>query len=250
MTRGTCFKSRIVASFAAMDVNIALGMLAALVILTSQPYNTEGGNVICHKDLHKLQKRSGEDVVLLEGYEVTPKDEERDGDCVEYEAARPFPTSAAQTTTIHKVPNTVKPVPTPKKTSKNQCWVYYGKPVKLYLHMRKLPTLPNSQGNVVVSGSYTGGINGFVNSQPRVVCGKVQITMRRFSKGLQDHSNGNQGKRNNKGSGVVRPIVGRPAMAIQVSKSGSSSFYNFLRSYQGVLAAQRTKGSSVSSRCV
>ncbi len=74
--------------------------------------------------------------------------------------------------------------------------------------------------------------------------------MRIFSKGLQDYSNGNQAKQNNKGSGVVKPIVGRPAMAIQVSKSGSSSFYNFRRSYQGVLAAQRTKGSSVSSRCV
>ncbi|KAF4118405.1 hypothetical protein G5714_000456 [Onychostoma macrolepis] len=233
-----------------MDVNIALGLLAALVVLTSQPYNTEGRNIICRKDLRKLQKRSGEDVVLLEGYEVTPKDEERDGDCVEYEAASPFPTSAAQTTTMNKVPNTVKPVPTPQKPSKNQCWVYYGKPVKLYLHMRKLPTLRSSQGNGVVSGPYTGGVNSFVNSQPRVVCGKVQITMRIFPKGLQDYSNGNQGKQNNKGPGVVKPVMGRPAMAMQVSKSGSSSFYNFLRSYQGVLATQRTEGSSVSSRCV
>lgn len=200
--------------------------------------------VLCWSE---LQKRSGEDVVLLEDYEVTPKDEERDSDCVEYEAASPFPTSAAQTTTMNKVPNTVKPVPTPQKTSKNQCWVYYGKPVKLYLHMRRLPTLPSSQGNGVVSGAYTGGVNSFVNSQPRVACGKVQITMRIFPKGLQDYPNGNQGKQNNKGSGVVKPIVGRPAMAIQVSKSGSSSF---LRSYQGVLAAQKTKGSSVSSHCV
>ncbi len=33
---------RIFASFAAMDVNIALGLHAALVVLTSRPYNTEG----------------------------------------------------------------------------------------------------------------------------------------------------------------------------------------------------------------
>lgn len=33
---------RIFASFAAMDVNTALRLLAAMVVLTSQPYNTEG----------------------------------------------------------------------------------------------------------------------------------------------------------------------------------------------------------------
>ncbi|XP_043105541.1 uncharacterized protein LOC122352094 [Puntigrus tetrazona] len=228
-----------------MDFNVALGLFTALAVLTLQPYNTGGRNVICRKDLRKLQKRSGEHAILLEGYEVTPKDEERSGDCVEYEASGPFPSPAPQTTAVYKVPNTVKPVP-----SKNRCWVYYGKPVKLYLRMRKLPTLHNSQEYGVASGPHTGGINGFVNSRPRVVCGKVLTATGTFPKELQYYSNGNQGKQNNKGPGTAKPIVGRPAMAIQVSKSGSSMFYNFLKSYQGVLAAQRTRGSSVSSRCV
>lgn len=33
---------RIFASFAAMDVHIALGLLAATVVLVSQPFNAEG----------------------------------------------------------------------------------------------------------------------------------------------------------------------------------------------------------------
>ncbi|KAK2909220.1 hypothetical protein Q8A67_005057 [Cirrhinus molitorella] len=197
--------------------------------------------------MRKLQKRSGESVVLIEGYEVTPKDEERGADCVEYEAAGLSPTPALQTTTKKKIPYTVTPIRTPPKPSKNQCWVYYGKPVKLYLPMRNLPTLPNSQGNGVGSGPYTGRVNGFVNTQ---VCGKVQMTMRIFPKRLQDLANGNRGKQDNKGSGAVKPIVGRPVMAIQVSTSGSSSFYNFIKSYQRVLAAQKPRGSSASSRCV
>lgn len=196
--------------------------------------------------LSELQKRSGEDVVLLEGYEVSPKDEERDSDCVEYEATSPVPTPAAQTTTRKKVPYIVTPVPTPKKTSKNQlCWVYYGKTVKLYLPMRYLPTLPNPQGNKQIFGPYTGEING---SQPRVVCGKLQRSMGSFPKVLRDYANGRQ--QDIKGSRSVKPIVVRPAMAIQVSSSRSSSFYNLLRSYQRVLAVQRPGGSSVSSRCV
>ncbi|KAK9981417.1 hypothetical protein ABG768_000950 [Culter alburnus] len=219
-----------------MDVNTALRLLAAMVVLTSQPYNTEGRN-ICSKDLRKLQKRSGEDVVLLEGYEVSPKDEERDSGCVEYEATSPVPTPAAQTTTRNKVPYIVK-----------QCWVYYGKPVKLYLPMRNLPTLPNPQGNKQISGLYTGGMKGSVNTQPRVVCGKLQWPIRSFPKVLQDYTNGR--KQDIKGSGSVKPIVVRPATAIQVSSSGSSSFYNLLRSYQRLLAVQRPRGSSVSSRCV
>ncbi|XP_048051445.1 uncharacterized protein LOC125271411 [Megalobrama amblycephala] len=231
-----------------MDVNTALRLLAAMVVLTSQPYNTEGRN-ICSKDLRKLQKRSGEDVVLLEGYEVSPKDEERGSGCVEYEATSPVPTPAAQTTTRNNVPYTVNPVPTPKKPTKKQlCWVYYGKPVKLYLPMRNLPTLPNPQGNKQISGLYTGGMKGSVNTQPRVVCGKLQWSMRSFPKVLQDYTKG--GKQDIKGSGSVKPIVVRPATAIQVSSSGSSSFYNLLRSYQRLLAVQRPRGSSVSSRCV
>ncbi|ROL46502.1 hypothetical protein DPX16_21686 [Anabarilius grahami] len=218
-----------------MDVNTALRLLTALLVLTSQPYNTE-----------ELQKRSGEDVVLLEGYDVSQKDEERDNDCVEYEATSPVPTPAAQTTTRNKVPYIVNPVPTLKKPSKNQlCWVYYGKPVKLYLPMRNLP---NPQGNKQIFGLYTGGMSGSVNTQPRVVCGKLQWPMRSFPKVLQDYTNGR--KQDIKGSGSVKPIVVRPAMAIQVSSSGSSSFYNLLRSYQRLLAVQRPRGSSVSSRCV
>lgn len=200
--------------------------------------------VLCWSE---LQKRSGEDVVLLEDYEVTPKDEERDVTVWNMKQPVLFPPLLRKQPQWIKYLTRLSQCQPPKKTSKNQCWVYYGKPVKLYLHMRRLPTLPSSQGNGVVSGAYTGGVNSFVNSQPRVACVKVQITMRIFPKGLQDYPNGNQGKQNNKESGVVKPIVGRPAMAIQVSKSGSSSF---LRSYQGVLAAQRTKGSSVTSRCV
>ncbi len=80
-----------------------------------------------------LQKCSGEDVVLLEGYEVYTegKGKERGRWLVEYEAASPFPPLAAQTTTMNKVPNTVKPVPTPQKTSKTSAGLYYVKPVKL-----------------------------------------------------------------------------------------------------------------------
>ncbi|XP_067298727.1 uncharacterized protein [Pseudorasbora parva] len=228
-----------------MDINIALSLLAALV-LTSQPYDTEG--IICGKDLRNLQKRSGEDVALLEDYEVTPKDEERNSDCVEFEAATPFPSPDLQTTTMNKVPYVDTPVPTPKKPSKKQlCWVYV-RPVKLYLPMRNLPTLPNLQGIKQVSGPYTGGMNGSVNTQPRVVCGKLQWPMRSFPKVLQDYTNG--GKQDIKGSGSVKPIVVKPAMAIQVSGSGSSSFYNLLRSSQRVSGLQKPRGSSVSSQCV
>lgn len=187
--------------------------------------------------LSELQKRSGEDVVLLEGYEVTPTDEERNGDCVEFEATSPVPTPAAQTTARNKVPYT-----TPQKPSKKKCWVYYGKPVKLYLPMRNLP---NPQGNKQIFGLYTGGMSGSANTQPR---GKLQWPMRSFPKLLQDYTNGR--KQDIKGSGPVKPIVGRPAMEIQVYRGGSSCFYNLLGSYQRLLAAQRPRGSSVSSRCV
>ncbi|KAI2668201.1 Bifunctional 3'-phosphoadenosine 5'-phosphosulfate synthase 1 [Labeo rohita] len=213
-----------------MDVNIALGLLATLVVLTSQPYNTE------------------------EDYEVTPKDEERGTDCVEYEAAGLSPTPASQTTTMNKVPYTVTPIGTSKKPSKIHCRMDYGKPVKLDPPMRNLPTLPSSKGNGVVSGPYAGRVNGFVNTQPRVVCGKVQIQMRSVPKGLKYHAKGNRGKQDNKGPEAVKPKVGRPVMSIRVSSSGSSSLYNFVQlslqvAYQRMLAAQKPRGSSASSRC-
>lgn len=164
---------------------------------------------------------------------------------MEYESPSPFTTPAAQTTIRNKVPSIVTPVPTTKKPSKNQlCWVYYGKPVKLYLPMWNL----NPQGNKQTSGSHTRGMNGSVNTHPRVVCGKLQRSMRSFSKALQDYTNG--GKQDIKGSGSVKAIVVGPAMAIQMSSSGRTYFYNLLRSYQRVLAVQRPRGSSGSSRCV
>lgn len=174
---------------------------------------------------------------------------------MEYEAAGLSPTPASQTTTMNKVPYTVTPIGTSKKPSKIHCRMDYGKPVKLDPPMRNLPTLPSSKGNGVVSGPYAGRVNGFVNTQPRVVCGKVQIQMRSVPKGLKYHAKGNRGKQDNKGPEAVKPKVGRPVMSIRVSSSGSSSLYNFVQlslqvAYQRMLAAQKPRGSSASSRCV
>lgn len=219
----------IVASFAAMDVNIALGLLAALVF-TLQPCNSEGRNVHCHKGLRNLQKRSGEDVVILE---VTPQDQERGVGCEEYETASPFPTPPSETITG----NRVQQAPASKIPNKKQlCWMYYGTPVRLYLPMRNRP---NSQGNNV---PYTGGMSGSGNTQAKVVCGKP---MRNFP---NNYSSG-QGKRNNNGAGAIKPVVVRPGMAIQIPGGKSTNFYDILRSYQRVKAAEGPRTSSIPSRC-
>ncbi|XP_056312556.1 uncharacterized protein LOC130225829 [Danio aesculapii] len=213
-----------------MDVNIALGLLAALVF-TLQPYNLEGRNINCRKGLRNLQKRSGEDVVILEGYEVTPEDQERGVGCEEYDAAGLLPTPPSETVTGSRVPQ--MPASNPKIPPKKQlCWMYYGTPVRLYLPMRNLP---KSQGNNI---PYTGGMSG--NSQARVVCGKP---MGNFPK---NYSNG---KQNNNGAGAIRPVVVRPGMVIQVPSGRSTSFYDIIRNDQRLKAAERSRGSSVSSRC-
>ncbi|XP_005160159.2 uncharacterized protein [Danio rerio] len=218
------------ASFAAMDVNIALGLLAALVF-TLQTYNSEGRNIKCRQGQHNLQKRSGEDVVILEGYEVTPQDQERGVGCEEHETAGLFPTPPSEAIRGNQVPQ--MPAPTSKIPPKKQlCWMYYGTPVRLYLPMRNLP---NSQGN---NKPYTGGMSG--NTQARVVCGKP---MGNFPK---NYSNG-QGKQNNNGAGAIKPVVVRPGMAFQVPGGKSTNFYNIFRNYQRLKAAERP--SSISSRC-